>query len=625
LRRQFDELVKSQDLLHRSEEKFRALVETTSDFIWEVDCAGMYTYVSPKAREMFGYEPEEMIGRTPFDFMAPDEAQRIGAEFARISGSRLPINALENRCIHKNGEVIILETSGVPVYAEDGSFNGYRGIDRNVTKRKKVEEALLESEARLGSILHGLPVLQFAIDRDHRVISWNKAIEEYSGIPAGDILGTDQQWRAFYQEKRPVLADLLVDGKAEEFPRWYGDKFSRSGLVEGAYEAVDFFPAMGGSGKWLHFTAAPVIDAHGTVTGAIETLEDITERRNAEAALRRNEEKYRLILENMQDAYFRTDLVGNVTMVSPSAARIYGYSSGEEMIGIPAASLYAYPEKREEMFQALRKNGTVTDFTGQARRKDGTLFWTSLNVQFTTDEEGRIQGTEAIVRDITERKMMEHSIQETNKILNLLNSITRHDVANQLSVLQGYTQIAAMKTTDPDTIRLLEQIDAAATTIALQLRFARTYQELGVKAPAWFRLDEVVAKGGSDIARLSARCRDIEIFADPMLEKVFSNLFDNAVRHGERVTKIVISCRKAAGGLVISVEDNGVGIPADEKEKIFERGYGKHTGFGLFLAREILSITGMTIEENGEPEKGARFRITVPKGGYRQARPADSG
>ena len=137
------------DALRESEDKYRTLVETTSDFIWEVDAAGTYTYISPQVRRILGYEPEEMLRKTPFDIMPPAEAERVAGEFARCVESRLPIVALENKAVRKDGEVVILETSGMVRTATDGSYQGYRGIDRDITARKRAEEALREMTEEL--------------------------------------------------------------------------------------------------------------------------------------------------------------------------------------------------------------------------------------------------------------------------------------------------------------------------------------------------------------------------------------------------------------------------------------------------------------------------------------------
>jgi len=138
----------------------------------------------------------------------------------------------------------------------------------------------------LKGCINGSPIPAFVIGRDHRILYWNRALEELSGIRAQEVIGTDQQWRAFYSEKRPCLADLLVSGALDEIPRWYLNKYAKSTLIEEAYEATDFFPELGVSGRWLRFTAALIRDSKGDVIGAIETLEDITERVKAEEALK---------------------------------------------------------------------------------------------------------------------------------------------------------------------------------------------------------------------------------------------------------------------------------------------------------------------------------------------------
>jgi diguanylate cyclase (GGDEF)-like protein/PAS domain S-box-containing protein len=163
----------------------------------------------------------------------------------------------------------------------------------DVTDRKLAEEALRESEQRLKAILEGSPIPTFVIDTDHRIIHWNRALEEMSGIIAEEVIETDQHWRAFYDERRPCMADLLVDRHLDEIPLWYEGKYTKSKLIEDAYEATDFFPYLGNNGKWLRFTAAALKDSHGFFIGAVETLEDITDRKLAEEALRNSEMRYR--------------------------------------------------------------------------------------------------------------------------------------------------------------------------------------------------------------------------------------------------------------------------------------------------------------------------------------------
>ncbi len=155
-----------------------------------------------------------------------------------------------------------------------------------IAERKRVESALRKSEAKLGNILHGSPIPTFVIDYNHKVTHWNRALELYSGIKAEDIVGTDQHWKAFYSEKRPCMADLLVDERIDQIPQWYPGKYRASDLIEGAYESIDYFPRLGKDGKWLYFTAAPLKGSGERLIGAVETLQDITETKRAEERIK---------------------------------------------------------------------------------------------------------------------------------------------------------------------------------------------------------------------------------------------------------------------------------------------------------------------------------------------------
>ncbi|PKO38489.1 MAG: diguanylate cyclase [Betaproteobacteria bacterium HGW-Betaproteobacteria-6] len=165
---------------------------------------------------------------------------------------------------------------------------------QDVTERRRAEAALRESEAYLAQIVDGSSVATLVIDAGHRVTHWNRACEAMTGTLARDVIGTNGQWKAFYPSKRPIMADLVLDDANENaVDRLYHGRFQPSMLIPGGYEAEDFFPHFGDSGRWLFFTAAPLRNAAGEVVGALETLQDVSERRRAEEALRESEERYR--------------------------------------------------------------------------------------------------------------------------------------------------------------------------------------------------------------------------------------------------------------------------------------------------------------------------------------------
>jgi PAS domain S-box-containing protein len=163
---------KAEEALHKSEEKFRSLVETVSDWIWEIDLNGVYTYSSPRAKEFLGYDAEEIIGKTPFDLMPEEEAKRISDVFKDIVKSKKPFTNLENTCIHKDGRYIILETSGVPILDMQGHLLGYRGIDHDITERKLAEEEIKKRIDQLEEFY------EMAVGRELRMIQLKKEIAE---------------------------------------------------------------------------------------------------------------------------------------------------------------------------------------------------------------------------------------------------------------------------------------------------------------------------------------------------------------------------------------------------------------------------------------------------------------
>ncbi len=262
----------------------------------------------------------------------------------------------------------------------------------------------------------------------------------------------------------------------------------------------------------------------------------------------------------------------------------------------------------------------ATDITG------GKIYEEQMN-RLTTLK-GELRDLSRDLEDkVTERTSeltrVQEAFQETSTKLNLLNSITRHDILNQITVLNGYLGLSRELATDEDQRDYIGKAEHAVEVIHRHILFTRLYQDIGVHSPSWKPLQETVGKAIRDVSPVSIKFlldfADIDIYTDPLLEKVFYTLIENTIWHGEHATIIRFSHHLDNKSMILIYEDNGIGIPHSDKEKIFEQGYGKNTGFGLYLAREVLAITDMTIRETGGMGKGARFEITVPPNNHRKS------
>jgi PAS domain S-box-containing protein len=237
--------------------------------------------------------------------------------------------------------------------------------------------------------------------------------------------------------------------------------------------------------------------------------------------------------------------------------------------------------------------------------------------------EKRIAGVHGVIVDISEQVRLEKALEMTNQKLNMMNSVTRHDVLNSVTGVLGLCDMLAAMRPDGEATVLVSDIHSQVLRIKEQILFTKDYQNVGVKAPQWQALCPCIRDAAASIGRdaagmISLPGTDAEIYADPFFGRVFYNLMDNSLRHGGSVRNIAVETEHLSdGSLVIRYRDDGCGVPLNEKQKIFEQGYGKNTGFGLFFIREVLGMTGLSIQETGTFGKGVVFEITVPKAAWR--------
>jgi PAS domain S-box-containing protein len=279
------DLKKEEEALEKSEPQFRTIMKNMHYGVCTFDREGRFAFVNDVVVERSGYPREWLSGKSLFDLIRPQEREAVQRHFdASVRGEQVPPYEFAYR--RRTGDRAWVHI-GTTAMREGGRIVGVLGLLLDVTKQREFEEALKDSEQKMRSILHGSPIPQFVIDKDHRVTHWNRALEMLTGVKAEEVLGTRQHWKAFYDTERPCIADLMVDEATGEMPDWYGGKFSKSNIVDGAYKATDFFHAIGKEGKWLYFTAAVIRDSKDKIVGALETLEDITDYKLATEELKK--------------------------------------------------------------------------------------------------------------------------------------------------------------------------------------------------------------------------------------------------------------------------------------------------------------------------------------------------
>jgi PAS domain S-box-containing protein len=499
-------------------------------------------------------------------------------------------------------------------------FTDLGNIIHQSVRQKQLEMIIGDLERRETDIINFLPDATFSIDINGVITAWNRAMEMLTGIRAEEILGKGDYAYAlpFYHDRRPMLIDMVIwdDPKisANYFPF-----LIREGKKLLSEVTIPFFNNAKSASFWC--VSSPLYNKEGRLVGAVELIRDSTERRNIEAELRESEEKYRALAENSADLLFSLDVNGIFTYVSPLVNR-YGFLV-EDVVSHPLTD-FIYPDDRKGVLAGLKKvTSGEPEETSVFRIVDmwGNTHWVEEKCTIRVDVYGKAVGMYGVLRDITDHRQAENAIQLANKKLNLLNSITRHDILNTVTGVLGCVDMAASTKDKEEHDILLAQIKDLVRVIQRQITFTREYQEVGVNSPVWQNLREVMQR---DVVNFSQSeitfildLEDTEIYADPLLEKVFYNLIDNALRYGETITTIRFFYVISEKGMTLICEDDGVGVPDEAKDRIFERGVGKNTGMGLFLSREILMITGITIQEIGTYRKGARFELLIPNNSWR--------
>ncbi|MBP7052732.1 MAG: PAS domain S-box protein [Phycisphaerae bacterium] len=636
----------AEEALRQSEAKYRTIVDTATEGILVVGPDALTTFANARMAKMLGYADEELVGRQISDFMfeedVPDHARRIANRRRGISEN------YERRFRRKDGQTVWTLVSATPLLDDNQRFQGSFAMFTDITERKEAErkaressDLLRASEQHLKAVVNGSPIPQFVIGRDHRILYWNRALEEYSGLPAEEMVGTREVWRAFYGSERPCLADLLIEGEIDRIEQLYAGKCSHSRLIEGAFEGVDFFPDMHG-GTWLFFTAAPIHGKDGEILGAVETLADVTERKQMENELR----KLASVVTHSSEL---------VNLATPDGKMIYLNDAGSKMLGISADEvarthiLEVIPEHlmekvRNEVLPAMGAGGWEGDLEYK-NLQNGTLTAVHAIIFLVTDPKTGAPLYHANVSmDITERNRMEQALRDLNATLESkvvqrtaelekrtrqlqqltlqlsqaedrertrIGAILHEDFQQQIAGAKLHLSLLSRRVEDnPQQQDIIARVDGILRDAIEQSRSLA--HELSPAALSQNDLTEVLRWLATQMntelgLRVHVNAQDeVTSPSDALtvfLFRAVQEMLRNVARHS-KAREATIRTTYHGRYVCISVRDRGTGFNPKE--------LGDGVGFGLMNIRERSEMLGGRLKVRSRKDVGTAMYLTVP-------------
>ncbi|MCK4723605.1 MAG: PAS domain S-box protein, partial [Dehalococcoidia bacterium] len=620
-RKQAEEAVK------QSERRYRELFNSASDAITIRDLEGNIFEVNQAASNLIGYTVDELASMNIRQFLTP-ESFNIAMEMQqrKIEGETAS-QRYELELVRKDGTRAIIETM-ISIITEDEQPMAVQEMSRDITERKWAEKMLKESERELSQIVEGNSIPTFVLDKEHRITHWNKSCENLTGISASEVIGTRRQWSPFYPKERLVMADIVVDKvPEEEIAKYYGVKYSKSALIEGAYEAEDFFPQLGESGKWLFFTSAPLRDHEGNVIGAIETLQDITERKQAEEAVKQSERRYRDLFDSASEAIFIRDLKGRILEVNQAASDLTGYTVDElatmniRQYLTPASLNIAMEMQRRQIEGATAGQR----FELEIIRKDGVKAIIEVAIRLITGSgNGKPTGVQAIARDVTEERKMRDSMhfylqkilvaqeEERKRIARDLHDDTSQSLLLLTHQLDAIASDPKNKLTEPVREKLNQVYNLAVDTLGSLRRYAQDLRpaildDMGLVAALEWMADKLITEDGIDTdVQLDIQRQDLPHEVQLVLFRIGQEALGNVKRHAE-ASKVVIRLESRAGDIKMTIVDNGKGLAQIQVSDLSSAGK-----LGIMGMRERAQLLGGTLSIESELGKGTAVIVMIP-------------
>jgi two-component system, sensor histidine kinase and response regulator len=395
------ELERANQSLGEQESKYRSLVETTSEWIWEVDENSVYVYSSPRIEDLLGYKPEEMLGKTPFDFMPPEEVQRASDISAGIVAAKEPFQGSENTYQRKDGQVVVLETSGVPVMDAEGVLKGYRGINRDITDRKQAEQALQATKVRLRTIVDDTPMIIYRFSPDGTLTFLNKACSQFFKKGRETLLGQN-------------LFDLIQPERIEPAKQHVATLTAQNPVSSNEHSTLSASGRIG----WHQFTDRAIFDETGAIVEYQTIGYDFTERKQAEDVLREREERLNLIIEGAELAVWDWHPATDEMIVNDRWGEMLGYRPGKFMGGssteLVVESMHPddLAQSQQQMEAHLKGETPAYRSEYRLRTKTGGWIWVlAVGRVIERDKSGTPVRLAGINMDITERVAAEEQLR----------------------------------------------------------------------------------------------------------------------------------------------------------------------------------------------------------------------
>lgn len=406
--------------MREREERLRSIVDTAVDGIIVINQHGIVESFNVSSERIFGYSAAEVIGRNvsmlmpePYHSVHDSYLQR----YTQTNEARIIGIGREVMGLRKDGSVFPLDLAVGEMKMREG-VRMFTGIVRDISDRVAAKNQLREQEKFANDMIENLTVPTFIIDTQHRVLKWNRACEELTGVKGVSVVGTTEQWRGFYDHARPCLADLVIDG-ATGMESGYYQNYEPSKFLAHGVHAEGWFPNMGGKRRYVIFDAAPLFDEQGNMVAAIESLQDITERKEADEALRDSEGRYRLLAEYASDMIARLSPAGVFDYVSPASANVLG-SEPDELLGRSLFE-FVHPEDRKRVGDALQNvlmNYQLETVTYRITNREGLQTWLETSLRGLHDDAaGGEKQIVTVSRDVTERIRIAQNLDRFKNIL----------------------------------------------------------------------------------------------------------------------------------------------------------------------------------------------------------------